>query len=203
MDSTTRDGQATVSSADPKDMLRTNLLAARKALPAKVRRAASRAACRRVMELEAWTGAACVLLYAPFRQEVDATPLMEAAWVAGKRVLLPRCLRDCPGEMETAPAACLADLAPGMYGIREPAGHCEAVEDCPDLAVLPGVGYDRDLFRLGYGGGYYDRFLAAHPGIRTVGLAFSVQVLESLPHDPWDKPVNHLVTEEYAWSNPA
>lgn len=116
---------------------------------------------------------------------------------------------DCDNEMCLAPCACAADLAPGRYGIAEPdptrcpaidmdaePGHASAF--APDLAIIPGVAFDRQGNRLGHGAGYYDRFLA-HPAMaRTalVGLAYAFQIVPALPVAPWDRPVHALCTEE-------
>ncbi|WP_353119111.1 5-formyltetrahydrofolate cyclo-ligase [Nitratidesulfovibrio sp.] len=116
---------------------------------------------------------------------------------------------NCDNEMCLAPCACAADLKPGRYGIAEPdptrcpaidmnaePGHASAF--APDLAIIPGVAFDRQGNRLGHGAGYYDRFLA-HPAMaRTalVGLAYAFQIVPALPVAPWDRPVHALCTEE-------
>lgn len=116
---------------------------------------------------------------------------------------------NCDNEMCLAPCACAADLRPGRYGIAEPDPvRCPAIDMdavpgsasafAPDLAVIPGVAFDRRGNRLGHGAGYYDRFLA-HPAMaRTalVGLAYAFQIVPALPVAPWDRPVHALCTEE-------
>uniref|UniRef100_B8DIG1 5-formyltetrahydrofolate cyclo-ligase n=1 Tax=Nitratidesulfovibrio vulgaris (strain DSM 19637 / Miyazaki F) TaxID=883 RepID=B8DIG1_NITV9 len=112
---------------------------------------------------------------------------------------------NCDNEMCLAPCACAADLKPGRYGIAEPdPARCPAIDMdvapdfAPDLAVIPGVAFDRQGNRLGHGAGYYDRFLA-HPAMaRTslVGLAYAFQIVPALPVAPWDRPVHALCTEE-------
>ena len=116
---------------------------------------------------------------------------------------------DCDNEMCLAPCACAADLKPGRYGIAEPdPARCPAIDMdaapgsassfAPDLAVIPGVAFDRQGNRLGHGAGYYDRFLA-HPAMvltALVGLAYAFQIVPALPVAPWDRPVHALCTEE-------
>lgn len=116
---------------------------------------------------------------------------------------------NCDNEMCLAPCACAADLKPGRYGIAEPDPiRCPAIDMdaapgsassfAPDIAVIPGVAFDRQGNRLGHGAGYYDRFLA-HPAMaRTalVGLAYAFQIVPALPVAPWDRPVHALCTEE-------
>jgi 5-formyltetrahydrofolate cyclo-ligase len=91
-----------------------------------------------------------------------------------------------------------SDLLPGRFGIPEPdgddGGQGEAVFF--ELVVVPGMAFDRDGYRLGRGGGYYDRFLSAARFRAAVGLAFAWQLLPELPRDPWDVPVGAVATEE-------
>lgn len=113
--------------------------------------------------------------------------------------------RGCDNVMCLAPCAGAADLRPGPYGIAEPdPARCPAIDlDAEpgfalDLAVIPGVAFDRRGNRLGHGAGYYDRFLA-HPALsRTAlaGLAYSFQIVAELPAAPWDCPVHALCSEE-------
>jgi 5-formyltetrahydrofolate cyclo-ligase len=187
-----------------KAAIRTRLLARRSALPPSDVARMSQAILERLRSIPLWASVREAMLYAPIRNEVNTWPVLEELWGRGVRTLLPRCRSCAPGEMEWAAAACRADMAPGAFSIPEPnpATCAPADELRPDLILLPGVAFDREGFRLGYGGGYYDRLLAtpALSGAITVGLAFSFQLLDSLPRDPWDRPVNLVVTEkESAW----
>ncbi len=186
-----------------KAQLRKTLLARRAAQSAEVCAAASHAAQQHLLADPAWQAAQQVVLYMPIRNELDTTLLLDAAWNAGKTVFLPRCEPDCPGEMCLAPCTCTADLAPGAYGIHEPhPARCPAVNPdapgfAPNLAVIPGVAFTRAGLRLGFGGGYYDRFLArpALANTRLVGFAYTFQIVDALPAEPWDRPVHALCTE--------
>ena len=164
----------------------------------------SRAAQERILTLDAWQAATEILCYCAVRSELDTRLLLEDAWARGVRLLLPRCVPTQPGVMDVACACDAADLQPGAFNIPEPdPARCPAVGACtPDVAVLPGVAFDRAGRRLGYGGGYYDRLLTAgqaRPGL-CIGLCFSVQLVDALPADPWDAPVHVIVTEsEVVW----
>lgn len=187
-----------------KKSIRHNLLQLRASLSPAERAARSRKIALRVCELPAWQAAREVLLYVPFRNEVDTWPLIHQVWAGKGRVVLPRCSTCSPGEMEWGQATCREDLQEGAFGILEPhPQRCETVDQvAPDLVVVPGVGFDRRGFRVGYGGGYYDRFLT-RPEVSaslTIGLGFGFQLVDRLPQDPWDVPLRAIATEkEMVW----
>ena len=85
-----------------------------------------------------------------------------------------------------------SDLAPGPFGIRQPSADAEEVT--PDVLFVTLMGFTAELERLGQGGGHYDRWLAAHPGRITIGLAWDVQLVESLPTEPHDQALDAVVT---------
>ena len=187
-----------------KAALRREMLRLRTGIAGEAHALRSRAAQERLLALEAWQAAAEIFCYCAVRSELDTRLLLEDAWSRGVRLLLPRCVPDQPGVMDLACACTAAELRPGAFNIPEPdPARCPAAGACtPDVAVLPGVAFDRAGHRLGYGGGYYDRLLAngrVQPGLR-VGLCFSVQLVDALPADPWDAPVHVIVTEsEVVW----
>jgi 5-formyltetrahydrofolate cyclo-ligase len=146
----------------------------------------------------AWRESRVVLGYASFRQEVDTFPLLEEVLARGKELVLPRVVRASRSLHLLRVKDLAADLRPGYQGILEPdPARCSSVDPgLIDLVLVPGVVFDRRGFRLGYGGGYYDRLLASLPRAVRVGLAFSLQVVEELPVLPHDLPVDVLVTED-------
>ncbi|HDH96432.1 MAG TPA: 5-formyltetrahydrofolate cyclo-ligase [Proteobacteria bacterium] len=92
------------------------------------------------------------------------------------------------------------DLAPGAFGIPEPRGAelPEVDEDEIELVVTPGAAFDMLGYRLGYGGGFYDRLFAQiRPDCLKVGIAFSFQLVDSVPHEPTDVPVDIVVTDQH------
>lgn len=178
------------------------MLRRRQAQPQGDAEAASLAIQDALLGLEAVARAADVLVYLAVRGEVDTRRLIQGLWDKGSRVLVPRCRPDAPGELDLHCLRCFSELRPGAYGIPEPdPEHCPALDDAesasPQVVVVPGVAFDRHGRRLGYGGGYYDRLLA-RPGLcraLRVAPAYSLQVVNALPADPWDVPVHLLVTE--------
>ena len=149
--------------------------------------------------MPAYRAAREVAAYLPVKNEVDAAIVARQTLADGKRLLLPRCRDDAPGLLDFGCVSCLSDVEPGRFGILEPRqAVCRPPEAfAPDLILVPGLAFDRLGRRLGFGGGYYDRLLAQPLAARafSVGLAFAFQLVRELPADPWDRPVNAVVTE--------
>jgi 5-formyltetrahydrofolate cyclo-ligase len=186
-----------------KKRLRGELVARRSALTAGQTREAGEDVAALIRSLPEWRQAREALVYWPMRGEVDVRPLVEELWQRGCRVFLPRCRPDAYGEMDLACAACEDELSPGPFTLMEPdAARCPAVVSCePDLALIPGVCFDRRGYRLGYGGGYYDRLLASGTIGRPllIGIGHAFQLVDELPVQPWDMPVDVVCTEEELW----
>lgn len=156
-------------------------------------RAAGDAAARHLLAQGDWCRARSVLVYAAVGGEIDPQAIAEAAWQAGKRVFLPS---PRPDDRALEPVEWVrgAALVAGPYGIAVPATGRRAGTAAVDLAVVPGLAFDRTGARLGSGLGYYDRWLAAHPGARRVGLAHSWQVVDAVPVEGHDVRLEALVT---------
>ena len=120
--------------------------------------------------------------------EVGTEALIRALLARGKTVCVPR-LKG--GEMRSVPYR--KPLERGKYGILQPR---EGEEITCAVALTPLLAWDREGFRLGYGGGYYDRYFAAHPGVLRVGLAYAGQAVRELPRERTDIPLHAAVTEE-------
>ncbi len=151
-----------------------------------------------LLESPAWKQAERVVLYASFASEVHTDLLLKQAWAGGKEVFLPRCRPQEPGMMDMIQCRSGEDLDISAMGIAEPRltprsrfldGSKKA------LVAVPALAFDCHGFRIGYGGGYYDRFLTGE-GFFSVGLSVRELVAEHLPRDAWDKPVSALCTEE-------
>jgi len=190
-----------------KDAVRKALVERRRALsPVDVQRA-SLAVAERIRTLSEWKNAWAVLLYWPIKNEIDTRPLLVELWERGAVALLPRCRPDQPGFMDLCACTCEEDLVEGSFGIMEPAATCPTSEESgdvfvPDMALVPAVAFDAHGYRLGFGGGYYDRLLA-RPEMDdtvTIGLCHDFQRLERLPTNAWDEPVQAVCTEkELKW----
>lgn len=135
-----------------------------------------------------------VFLYLSFRSEVGTTLILETLLNRGVQVSVPRCHRST-GTMDAVLITDLSQVKPGTYGILEPEPGLSVLSPKEiDIAVVPALAFDKEGYRLGYGGGYYDRFLGDFPGI-TIGLAFSDCITDRLPRESFDRPVDMVLTE--------
>jgi len=137
-----------------------------------------------------------VFVYVSAGNEVKTTDIIETALKTGKRVCVPRVIPRV--KMEAVPVNNIEqDLQKGFFDIMEPKPHLVPVsEEEIDLVIVPGLVFDRNGFRIGYGGGYYDKFLARIRGdCRTMGIAFAFQVVDRLPAEDHDMNVMAVVTE--------
>ena len=184
--------------SDIKTDLRRVLRARRRRIRGRPARQAAEAAARRVTRLPHWRRARHVALYFAADGEIDTTPLIHAAWRAGKRVYLPVIQASRPLAFRRATPT--TPLITGRFGIRIPARPGEPLRPVAglDVLVMPLVGFDSGGHRLGMGGGFYDRTLARRGrGQRPlrVGLAHACQQHPVIPHDPWDQRLDRVVTD--------
>lgn len=149
----------------------------------------------RVMNLWQYRESQLILTYVSTRIEVDTRRLIEKSLLAGKRVAVPRCV---PGAMamEFFLIHSLDELSPGTFGVLEPDPDKSVLlkEDSKSLCIVPALSFDFQGYRLGYGKGYYDRFLARFGG-STVGLCYDNCMSKHLPAGRYDRPVNLIVTQ--------
>jgi 5-formyltetrahydrofolate cyclo-ligase len=182
-----------------KKLLRIALRDRRQNLPAHLVRQDSSRIRERLLCLDRVQAARSVMLYLPARGEVDTWPLLDHFWARGSEVLLPRCRDNTPGLMDAYAVTSRADLGPGCFGLIEPraelARQVPAPE--PEVILVPALAFDRRGYRLGFGGGYYDRFLPTLTcAPLLVGPAYAFQLIENFPVEPWDRPVEMVVTPD-------
>lgn len=147
----------------------------------------------RFMELKAYQEQELLLAYVDAKREVETRLLMQQAWEDGKRVAAPRV--DGDGIMHYYYIESLEDLEPGSFGIMEPKRECPLCETEEGLLLMPGVAFDTGCHRVGYGGGYYDRYLEKHPGLVHIALAFEFQVFDEVPFEEHDILPEMIVTD--------
>ncbi|MHC4599721.1 MAG: 5-formyltetrahydrofolate cyclo-ligase [Planctomycetota bacterium] len=178
-----------------KRKLRNSVLEARDALSEAERASKSEAIQNRLFALPQWPPDGPVLFFHTMKTEVNTVPMMKVALDASIPVSLPRMAEG--GALELLMVTDLdEDLEPNAIGIREPRPGAPRVNPRDlRIVIVPGVAFDPLGYRIGYGGGYYDRLLASAPRPLRVGLAFDLQRVPSLPRQPHDVPVDVLVTE--------
>ena len=163
----------------------------------KVDRAAADAAiASRVLESSAYRQANVLLGYAALPEEIQTDGILCRALAEGKVLYLPRCLDD-DGHMAFYRVQALEELESGSFGVREPALTAPTYNmdlDGQALCLVPGLCFDGKGYRLGYGKGYYDRFLATFRGV-TLGLCYDDFLQECLPAGAYDLPVQQMATE--------
>jgi 5-formyltetrahydrofolate cyclo-ligase len=138
----------------------------------------------------------CTSLYAylSFNQEVRTNPIIQRAWVDGKRVAVPKVVGD---EMVFIWIDSFDNLAPqGAFHIMEPIENGPVAADESALILMPGLAFDPEGHRVGYGGGYYDRYLAAQPHHPTVALCYDFQLYEHLDVEDHDVLVDVVITDK-------
>ena len=149
---------------------------------------------RRLQELflqtEEYRSAKTLYMYLPYNQEVRTVPILEQAVADGKTVAVPKVYGD---TMQFIQITSMDQTAPGYSGIPEPIADGPIASDPTALVLMPGLAFDKEGRRIGYGGGYYDKFLAAEPDHPTVALCYDFQILDSLPLDNFDIPVDRVL----------
>ncbi|MBR4502454.1 MAG: 5-formyltetrahydrofolate cyclo-ligase [Clostridia bacterium] len=154
----------------------------------------SRRICERLIISSEYLRAGGIFCFVGFGAEIDTRPFLWRAAADGKRVYVPRC--RTAGEMDAVLIRGEGDLSCGMFGIPEPPPAFPAADrGVIDLAVVPCLAADEDAWRLGRGGGYYDRFLEGFSG-DTVLVCPEALVLPRVPREEWDRKCGRLITED-------
>ena len=139
---------------------------------------------------EAYKNAKSIYGYLPYNQEVRTTPMLEQAIRDGKRVAVPKCYGD---EMKFIWMEELSKVEKGYANIPEPIADGPVADDETALVLMPGLAFDPRGHRCGYGGGFYDKFLAAEPNHPTLALCYDFQMLPHLETEEHDIPVNYVI----------
>ncbi|MGB6178625.1 5-formyltetrahydrofolate cyclo-ligase [Carnobacterium sp.] len=139
-----------------------------------------------------WTSAKTVALTMSQTLEINTTAIIEKAWTEKKVVVMPRTKKN--REMDFVVYTHKTPIELSSFGLREPASDLRPIQKSEiDLIVVPGVAYCKSGFRIGFGGGYYDRFLADYKG-KTISLVLDEQQIEPFEVETFDIPVDRLIT---------
>lgn len=188
-----------------KTQLRQYYLNLRQSISQSQRNLASAEIYERLFELPQWQNAPIICGYMSIRGEIDTLPILEKALNDGKTLALPRTISNAKqGQMVfcQVPDISSNSLATGRFGVSEPMESCPIITSASlshALILLPGLAFDSTGYRIGYGGGYYDRYISnlilQNIPFTTIALAFSLFVADALPHEPHDQPAHIIVTE--------
>ncbi len=185
--------------ADTRQTLRKQVLGKRDQLANDERQVKSMAITEKVCSLPEMAGWQTLFVYVSFRSEVDTLELIRWCLAQGKRVAVPLVDNTRAAMIPLQITDPEQDLKPGYYGIPEPDPRKTALVEGKeiDAVILPGSVFDTEGGRLGYGGGYYDRFLVNDaPQACRIGLAFEMQLVGAVPLEPHDQRLDYLVTEK-------
>lgn len=139
---------------------------------------------------EAYQKAKTIYGYLPYNQEVRTVPMLERALKDGKKVAVPKVYGE---EMKFLYLDDLNAVAKGYAGIPEPIADEPVAQDETALVLMPGLAFDPQGHRIGYGGGFYDKFLAAEPNHPTLALCYEFQMLPKLDVEDHDIPVDTVL----------
>lgn len=174
--------------------LRNQMRAVREALPKSACEARSAEITRRLLTLEELERASTILVFAPIRNEVRTRTCMEALWAAGKRVALPRVVGD---ELKLQLVGSTTELVEGAFTVPEPPEEAPQVKPSEvDFALVPALAVDPRGYRVGYGGGYYDKLIPQLENACTCVVAYDFQLISEVPELPLDVAVDLVVTDE-------
>ena len=138
-------------------------------------------------ESETYKQAKTIYGYLPYNQEVRTVPMLERALRDGKQVAVPKVFGD---EMKFIYMTDLSQVEKGYAGIPEPVADGPVADDPTALVLMPGLAFDAEGNRIGYGGGFYDKFLAEEPGHPTIALCYAFQMLPKIETEEFDIPVD-------------
>ena len=152
--------------------------------------------CSRLLEMHCFEQSEWIYGYMPIRKEVDIRPFLKHLLNKGKKLALPRVSGD---TMEFYQVTSFEDLEEGSFHILEPKEKCPKA-DASGFILIPGVAFDRKGGRIGYGKGYYDKFFASHSQtLEKIGIAYTIQIVDTIPTTSLDIQLNGLVCEEDFW----
>ena len=184
---------------DLKDNLRKEMLQKRKSMETRDVSSFSNKIISAIMELPEFINSKNIMIYLSFNKEVNTYPLARWCLDNGKTVIAPYCI---PSKREIVPykiTNLINDLTKSTFGVMEPKHDLlekANIEDI-DLVIVPGVVFDENCNRIGFGAGYYDRFLPRIlKNTPTIGIAYDYQIVDEVPTGEYDVPLDFIITEE-------
>ena len=180
-----------------KKVIREEILAKRKKLGKETRDIYSKEILEKILSSSYYKNAKTIMTFVSFSDEVNTHEFMKRAIADGKRIVVPITFPE-NHQLKPSQLKAFNELEPGFYNILTPKEEFIRFIDPQeiDLVITPGVAFRRDGYRVGYGGGYYDRFLSKIPNTPTIAICFDMQIVDDLPTDHYDIPVDYIYTEK-------
>lgn len=177
---------------ETKQNIRKEILKMRKEMDIRKIMIDSHLICDQIQHLPAFLEANVIYAYMELEKEVSMNELVEAAWRAGKVVAVPKVVGD---DLHFYEITSYDEVKEGFFEVREPIEGCKLAKEEQALMILPGVAFDKNRHRLGYGRGFYDRYLREHPKHTTIAVGFDFQVIDQVPQEPLDVVPQMLITQ--------
>jgi 5-formyltetrahydrofolate cyclo-ligase len=179
---------------EQKESVRKILRQKKEAMLPEERLSKSQRICRHLMNVI--SDGETVMVFTSKEKEVNTRPLIMALFGQGNPVVVPIIVKE-DYSLRLSYLRDFSALVPSTFGVPEPIGsEIPAAADDIDTIILPMLGFDRKGGRIGYGAGYYDRFLSKNPGLRKIGIAFACQEVDNLPVDENDIRMDAIITED-------
>ena len=182
-----------------KNDLRKAMLSKRKSMKVENVSAFSNKIIETIMELPEFKSSKNIMLYLSFNNEVNTYPLVKWCFDNNKTVIAPYCIQHSKEIVPYRITNLSTDLVKSTFGVMEPNKHSLEkinIEDI-DLILVPAVAFDQYCNRIGFGAGYYDRFLCKKPKhTPAIGIAYDYQIIDNIPTDEYDVPLDFIITEK-------
>lgn len=179
-----------------KKQIRREMIKKRKTLTKEEQIKSAKACTKKVLEMEVFQKAKAILVYLSYQGEMMTDYLIDEARRQGKVVAAPTVLGQ---EMEFYTFSSREELFPERHGILEPVANEErkiSQKDEETLVIMPGVAFDEERNRVGYGGGFYDRYFKRHPNLSKIAIAYEFQIIDFVPAEEFDEKPDWIVTED-------
>ncbi|MFT5183422.1 MAG: 5-formyltetrahydrofolate cyclo-ligase [Flavobacteriales bacterium] len=176
--------------AEEKKLLRSELSQLRSDIDLKTKRLCDEAICDQLKKLTLELSPEVVHAYIPMKEEIDTTPYISWCLQEGIRVICPKVLSG--RKLAHLELLSLDQLEAGIFGTVHPSGN-NIYEGSIDMILLPGLGFDKEMNRLGYGGGFYDRFLISHRKAKKIAALYPFQLVDRVPTEGHDEKMDVLV----------
>lgn len=177
-----------------KKQIRSEILKKRRALSREKQEQMARSCTKRLIEQEAFQTARTVLIYMSYNGEMMTDYIIDEARRQGKIVAAPTVLEK---EMEFFTFSSKKELVLDKHGILEPIPNEQTkIKEEKALIIMPGVAFDEKKNRVGYGGGFYDRYLEKHQNLKKIAIAYEFQIVDFVPTDEFDKRPDCIITED-------